>query len=111
MLTTSVANNQCKSLLHFIDQNVFDAILRLPVETYLGKDKEQFEFIRKKAQEDKRKFHAYRTPQLIKKNFLKEVPADGMNKDDSQSLKYLNHLSNLPEIKKEFIELCKKLML
>jgi hypothetical protein len=65
--------------------------------------------VRKKAQEDKRKFHAYHTPLEIKENFLNLAPTDGMKNTDSDGLGYLSHLSNLPEIKEEFITLCKNL--
>jgi hypothetical protein len=109
MLTTTSIKDKREKLLGFIDQKAFDAILRLPPETYSGKDREEFETVRKKTLEDKRKFHAYRTPEEIKENFLSDASAYGLKKNNGQVLQYLDHLSALPEVKEEFIGLCNEL--
>jgi len=109
MLTITSIKDKKEKLLGFIDQKAFDAILRLPPETYSGKDREEFETVRKRTLDDKRKFHACRTPEEIKEKFLSDARADGLKKQSGKALEYLNHLSALPEVKEEFISLCKEL--
>jgi len=108
-ITKSPVQYQREKLLGFLDLKAFDAILRLPPETYSGKDREVFETVRKKTLEDKSKFHAIRTPEEIKDKFLSSVPFDGLKKNVDRELQYLNNLSELPQVKEEFLGLCKEL--
>ena len=86
MLTTTSIKDKREKLLGFIDQKAFDAILRLPPETYSGKDREAFETVRKRTLDDKRKFHAHRTPEEIKEKFLNDARADGFKKQSGHNL-------------------------
>jgi len=105
----SLVQYQREKLLGFLDLKAFDAILRLPPETYSGKDKEAFETVRKKALDDKITFHSISTPEAIKGKFLSCVPVDGLKKNADKELQYLNNLSALPQVKEEFLSLCKEL--
>ena len=109
MLTRTSVKEKREKLLGFLDQKAFDAILSLPPETYSGKDREAFETVRKRTIGDKRRFHAYRTPEEIKNKFLRNARTDGLKKQKGENLGYLNHLSALPEVKEEFIGLCNEL--
>jgi len=97
----SLVQYQREKLLGFLDLKAFDAILMLPPETYSGNDKEAFETVKKRALDDKRKFHAIRTPEAIKEKFLSSAPVDGLKKNVDRELHYLNNLSAMPQVKEE----------
>ena len=68
------AEERRTKLLDFIDKKAFDVILRTSAEKYTGKDRESFEFVRKKTENEKKKFHeVYKTAQDVRKNFLQNV--------------------------------------
>lgn len=104
----STAKDKRKKLLDFIDKKAFDVILKTSPDKFNGKDKEKFEEILKKTENEKNKFHeSYKTAKEVKENFLANThskPAQKLNKE----LEHLK-LPTLPEIKDEFEELCKKL--
>jgi hypothetical protein len=100
--------NKRKELLNFIDQQTFDPILHLPVETYLGADRKNFETVRKLILEEKRKFHGYKSAGEIKETFLNMAsinPVQG--RDGRQDI--FGQLSALPELKDKFLVLCNEL--
>ncbi|HLY71889.1 MAG TPA: hypothetical protein VKR53_19280 [Puia sp.] len=100
--------NKRKELLQFIDQKTFDPILHLPVETYSGADRKNFESVRKEVLQEKRKLHACKSAGEIKETFLHRVnenPVQG--RDHRQDI--FGQLSMLPEVKARFMVLCRKL--
>ena len=102
------AEEQRKKLLDFIDKKAFDVILTTSPDKFKDKDRETFEGILKKTENEKQKFHGkYKTAEEVKKNFLQNVrskPAQKLDKD----LEHLG-LPTLPQLKDEFMDLCKKL--
>src|ERR1700691_5534661 len=97
--------NRRRALLRFIDQKTFDPILHLPVETYTGADRKNFESIKKQILDEKRKAHACKSAGEIKETFLNRVntnPVQGRN--ERQDL--FGQLSTLPEVKDRFVVLC-----
>jgi len=104
----AAAKDEKKELVDFIDKKAFDVILKTSPDKFDGQDREDFEGIQKKTKAEQHKFHdVYKTAKEVKENFLQNVhskPAQKLNKE-------LEHfkLPTLPEIKDEFVELCKKL--
>ena len=103
-----VAKDERKELIDFIDQKAFNVILKISPDKFDGQDRENFEGILKKTKAEQHKFHdVYKTAKQVKENFLQNVhskPAEKLNKE----LEYFK-LPTLPEIKDEFLELCKQL--
>jgi hypothetical protein len=100
--------NKREELLEFIDKNAFDVILKTKTERFEGKDKENFEGILKKTENEKKKFHNdYKTPEEVKQNFLQNVRSEAAEKVNKDLEKF--GLPTLPQLKDEFMELCKKL--
>ena len=97
-----------KELIKFIDKKAFDVILKTSAEKYKGKEREIFEGILKKTENEKRKFHeVYKTAKDVKKNFLDNVHSKPALKLD-RDLEHLG-LPTLPQLKDEFMEVCRKL--
>ncbi|WP_423147824.1 hypothetical protein [Rubrolithibacter danxiaensis] len=97
-----------KELISFIDKKAFDVILHTSPDKFKGNDRENFEEILKKTENEKKKFHdVYKSAEEVKENFLDNThskPAQKLNKE----LEHLG-LPTLPQIKDEFVELCRKL--
>ena len=104
----AAAKDKRKELLSFIDKKAFDVIINTSPDKFKGKDKENFVGILKKTEAEKTKFHeVYKTAEEVKANFL-----DNTHSNSAQKLnKELEHLKlpTLPQIKDDFLELCKKL--
>src|SRR4051794_124169 len=97
-----------KELVDFIDKKAFDVILHTSPDKYKGKDRDNFEDIRKKTENEKKKFHDdYKTAEEVKRNFLQDVrskPAHKLDKDIERL-----GLPTLPHLKDDFENLCYKL--
>jgi len=97
-----------KELLKFIDTKAFDVILKTSPDKYKEKDRENFEEIRRKTENEKEKFHNdYKTAEEVKKNFLQNVhskPAQKLDKDIERL-----GLPALPQLKNDFQKLCDEL--
>ncbi len=97
-----------EELLKFIDKHAFDIVIKAPVDKLSDKDREILEDIKRKTENEKAQFHEkFKTAEDVKKNFLSDVRSKSavrLNKD-LERLK----LPTLPDIKDEFLELCKKL--
>lgn len=94
-------------LVQFIDKNAFDVTIKTSPDKFKGKDRESFEDIKRKTQNEKEKFHHYKTAEDVRKNFLQNVHYEPAHKLDKE-LKKLK-LPTLPDLKNEFEQLCDKL--
>ena len=95
-------------LLDYIDKNLFDAILRLPSDTYRGKDKENFERIIQEVDDKRQRFHQLKTAAEIKENFLKELSTESVQNSSGRA-QHFPEILLLPQLKEDFIKLCKEL--
>jgi len=102
------AKDKREELLKFIDKNAFDPILKASPKKLSEKDKEKLEDVQRKTENEKKQFHnEYKTAEEVKKNYLSDVRSKAAAKVNKE-LEHL-HLPTLPELKDEFMELCKKL--
>lgn len=97
-----------KKLVEFIDKKAFDPILKTPPDRFSGKDREKFEHVREKTENEKKKFHNdYKTADEVKANYLQNVRSSAARKVN-KDLKHLG-LPTLPQYKEEFMALCDRL--
>jgi len=103
-----VTKDKRKELLNFIDKNAFDPILKASPNRLSEQDKGKLEDIQRKTENEKKQFHKeYKTAEEVKKNYLSDVRSKAAVKVNKE-LEHLN-LPTLPQLKDEFMELCKKL--
>jgi hypothetical protein len=97
-----------EELLKYIDKNAFDPILKASPKKLADKDRKKLEDIQRKTQNEKDQFHKeYRTAEEVKKNYLRDVHSKAAAKVNME-LEHLG-LPTLPQLKDDFMELCKKL--
>lgn len=96
-----------QQLLDFINTKAFDPILKTKPDKFKNKDREDFEDVRRKTENEQKNFEKYSTADEIKKNYLSNVHSKAAAKVNDQ-LERL-HLPTMPEHKDEFMELCNKL--
>ena len=101
------ANDVKKQLLDFINKKAFDPILKTKPEKFKDKDREAFEEVRRKTENEKKNFEEYGSADEIKKNYLSNVRSKAAKKVNDQLEKL--GLPTMPEHKDEFMELCNKL--
>jgi hypothetical protein len=61
-----------EELVKFIDKKAFDVIIKTSPDKFNGKDRESFENIQRKTENEKEKFHHYKSAAEVKKNFSAE---------------------------------------
>jgi hypothetical protein len=97
-----------KELLKFIDKKAFDVIIKASPDKFKDKDREKFDDIKRKTENEKKQFHdEYKTAEEVKANFLSNVRSKAAGKLNKE-LEHLG-LPTLPDLKDEFMEICKKL--
>jgi len=101
------ANDVKKQLLDFINKKAFDPILNAKADKFKGKDREDFEDVRRKTESEKKNFEEYGSADEIKKNYLSNVRSKAAAKVNDQLEKL--GLPTMPGHKDEFMELCNKL--
>jgi hypothetical protein len=101
------ANDVKKQLLDFINKKAFDPILKTKPEKFKDKEREEFEEVRRKTENEKKNFEEYGSADEIKKNYLSNVRSKAAAKVNDQLQKL--GLPTMPEHKDEFMELCNKL--
>jgi len=95
-------------LLKFIDKNAFDVILKASPNKLNDEERGMLEDLQRKTENEKSQFHnEYKTAEEVKKNYLSDVKSRSAKKVND-GLKKLN-LPTLPDLKDEFLELCRKL--
>lgn len=97
-----------KELLKFLNQKVFDPILRALPEDYKSEDlKGKLSNVKRRTESEKHLFHEFQTAEEVKKNYLADL--------DFRTAKKIDHeldelkLPSLTKVKEEFLRLCEKL--
>ena len=97
-----------EELLKFLNQKVFDPILRALPEDYESEDlKKKLSNVKRHTESEKHLFHEFQTAEEVKKNYLANM--------DFRTAKKIDHeldelkLPSLPKVKDEFLGLCEKL--
>ncbi len=97
-----------EELLKFLNQKVFDPILRALPEEYKSEDlKGKLHNVKRRTESEKHLFHEFQTAEQIKKNYLADLDFRTARKIDHE-LDELK-LPSLPKVKDEFLRLCEKL--
>ncbi|HBR21345.1 MAG TPA: hypothetical protein DD713_02050 [Nitrospiraceae bacterium] len=97
-----------EELLKFLNQKVFDPILRALPEDYKSEDlKKKLNDVKRRTESEKHIFHEFQTAEQVKKNYLADLDFRTARKTDYElgELK----LPSLPQVKDEFLRLCEKL--
>lgn len=103
-----MADNKRKQLLDFIDDKAFNPIIKANPNKYKEEDKKKLEDIQRKTKNEQKQFHNdYKTAKEVKNGYLSDVRSEAAKKinDELKKLK----LPTLPDLKKDFMELCDKL--
>jgi hypothetical protein len=97
-----------EELLKFLNQKVFDPILRALPEDYKSEDlKKKLDDVKKRTESEKHIFHELQTAEQVKKNYLADLDFRTARKTDYE-LDELK-LPSLTKVKDEFLRLCEKL--
>jgi hypothetical protein len=97
-----------EELLKFLDQKVFDPILQALPEDYKSEDLiRKLHNVKKRTESEKLQFHQFQTAEEVKKTYLSDLEFRKARKIDHE-LDELK-LPSLPDVKDEFLGLCKKL--
>jgi hypothetical protein len=97
-----------EELLKFLNQKVFDPILRALPEDYKSEDlKKKLNDVKKRTESEKHIFHELQTAEQVKKNYLADLDFRTSRKTDYE-LDELR-LPSLTKVKDEFLRLCEKL--
>jgi hypothetical protein len=97
-----------EELLKFLNQKVFDPILRALPEDYKSEDlKKKLNDVKKRNESEKHIFHELQTAEQVKKNYLADLDFRTARKTDYE-LDELK-LPSLTKVKDEFLRLCEKL--
>jgi Tfp pilus assembly protein PilO len=97
-----------EELLKFLNQKVFDPILRALPEDYESQDlKRKLNDVKTRTESEKHLFHEFQTAEEVKKNYLADLDFRIARKIDHE-LDELK-LPSLPKVKDEFLRLCEKL--
>lgn len=97
-----------EELLKFLNQKVFDPILRALPEDYKSEDlKKKLNDVKKRTESEKHIFHELQTAEQVKKNYLADLDFRTARKTDYE-LDELK-LPSLTKVKDEFLRLCEKL--
>lgn len=97
-----------EELLKFLNQKVFDPILRALPEDYKSEDlKKKLNDVKRRTESEKHIFHELQTAEQVKKNYLADLDFRTARKTDYE-LDELK-LPSLTKVKDEFLRLCEKL--
>lgn len=97
-----------EELLKFLNQKVFDPILRALPEDYKSEDlKKKLNDVKRRTESEKHIFHEFQTAEQVKKNYLADLDFRTARKTDYE-LDELK-LPSLIKVKDEFLRLCEKL--
>lgn len=97
-----------EELLKFLNQKVFDPILRALPEDYKSEDlKRKLNNVKRRTESEKHTFHEFQTAEQVKKNYLADLDFRTARKIDHE-LDELK-LPSLTKVKDEFLRLCEEL--
>lgn len=96
-----MANKQ--ELIHFLEQCVFNPILRAKPDDYSNGDRAALEHVQKSTVSEKDRYHHYRSADEVVLNFQRDLQSTVAKKIDSELSRL--KLPSLPEVKHEFLKL------
>ncbi len=101
-------NGKRDELVRFLDEKVFDPILRASPDRFSGTERRRYEDVRRSTENEKHRYHDdYKTAQSVKENYLSDLGSE-TGKKKTAELESL-HLPTLPQIHDDFLKLCEKL--
>jgi hypothetical protein len=96
-----MANKQ--ELIHFLEQHVFNPILRAKPDDYSDRDRAALEHVQKSTTSEKDRYHHYGSADEVILNFKRDLHSTAAKKVDSELSRL--KLPSLPEVKDEFLKL------
>jgi hypothetical protein len=98
-----------EELITFLDRKVFDPILHRSRESFRSDaDKRKFDDVKRSTESEKRRFHDdYHSASDVRANYLSDLTSE-VGKRKTHELEQLE-LPTLPQVKSEFLDLCRKL--
>jgi len=94
-----------RRLLAFLDRELFNPILNTPRHHFRTKeDLQRFDGARRKAEEERRRYHLCPTAQDIKESFLNDLQSRTSERL-SENLRYLG-LPTYEDVRDDFLKLC-----
>jgi hypothetical protein len=96
-----MANKQ--ELIHFLEQRVFNPILRAKPDDYSNGDRAALEHVQKATTSEKDRYHRYGSADEVILNFKRDLHSAAAKKIDSELSRL--KLPCLPDIKDEFLKL------
>lgn len=95
-----MANKQ--ELLHFLDQHVFDPILRASPDRYSEADQRKLKDVQDRTKSEKERFRTYSSAREIIDNFKSDLHSSTAKRVNSELEKL--KLPTLPSVKDEFLK-------
>jgi hypothetical protein len=96
-----MANKQ--ELIHFLEQRVFNPILRAKPDDYSERDRAALEHVQKSTASEKNRYHHYGSADEVVINFKRDLHSAPAKKIDSELSRL--KLPCLPDVKDEFLKL------
>jgi hypothetical protein len=96
-----MANKQ--ELIHFLEQRVFNPILRAKPDDYSNRDRAALEHVQKSTESEKDRYHHYGSVSEVVLNFKRDLHSAAAKKVDSELSRL--KLPCLPDVKDEFLKL------
>lgn len=95
-----------RELLEFLNKNAFDPILKASENQYITEDKkEKLRDVQMSTEREKNRFEHYQTAKDVKENYLSDLNSDSAKRINKELAKL--HLPTLPELKDQFLGLCR----
>jgi hypothetical protein len=98
-----------QKLIAFLDRKIFDPILRASPDPYSREaDKQRLQHVQRNTESEKQRFHDdYPTAKDVRDNYLSDLSSRTAQRVD-HDLELLQ-LPKLPDVRDEFLELCRSL--
>jgi hypothetical protein len=90
-------------LLNFLDNHVFNPILKASSDRYSEADQKKLEDVQQRTKSEKDRFHRYRNAQAIIDNYKDDLHSPTAKRVNSELEKL--KLPTLPSVKEEFLRL------
>jgi hypothetical protein len=90
-------------LLKYLDQHVFDPILKASADKYSGADKRKLEDVQERTRSEKERFHHYSSAKEITDNYKSDLHSSTAKRVNSELDKL--KLPTLPSVKQEFLRI------
>ena len=95
-----------KELVEFLNKKAFDPILKASENQYRTEEKkEKLRDVQKSTEREKNRFEHYRTARDVKENYLSDLNSDSAKRINTELAKL--NLPTLPELKEQFLGLCR----